>query len=49
MQTYDVIVIGGGPTGATAATDLADAGHSVMLLDRRGRIKPCGGAVPHVL
>ena len=49
MQTYDVIVIGGGPTGATAATDLADAGHSVMLLDRRGRIKPCGGAVPPVL
>ncbi|MBX7497090.1 geranylgeranyl diphosphate reductase [Qipengyuania sp. 6B39] len=43
---YDVIVIGGGPSGATAACDLAGAGHKVLLLDRAGRIKPCGGAVP---
>jgi geranylgeranyl diphosphate/geranylgeranyl-bacteriochlorophyllide a reductase len=43
---YDVIVVGGGPSGATAAHDLALAGHRVMLLDRAGRIKPCGGAVP---
>jgi geranylgeranyl reductase len=43
---FDVIVVGGGPSGATAAHDLACAGHKVMLLDRAGRIKPCGGAVP---
>jgi geranylgeranyl reductase len=43
---YDVVVIGGGPSGATAAADLAKSGHSVALLDRAGRIKPCGGAVP---
>ena len=45
-QTYDAIVIGGGPAGATAAQELAQQGHSVLLLDRAGRIKPCGGAIP---
>ena len=40
---YDVVVVGGGPCGATAAHDLANSGHKVALLDREGRIKPCGG------
>ena len=43
---YDVIVVGGGPSGATAAEELARSGHSVALLDRAGRVKPCGGAIP---
>jgi geranylgeranyl reductase len=43
---FDVIVVGGGPSGATAANDLAQAGYRVALLDKAGRIKPCGGAIP---
>lgn len=45
-ETFDVVVVGGGPAGATAAHELAARGLSVVLLDRAGRIKPCGGAVP---
>ncbi|MGL4237316.1 geranylgeranyl diphosphate reductase [Tabrizicola sp.] len=43
---YDAFVVGGGPSGATAAEDLARAGYRVALLDRDGRVKPCGGAIP---
>jgi geranylgeranyl reductase len=45
-EIFDVVVVGGGPSGATAAHELAQQGHSVLLLDRAGRIKPCGGAIP---
>jgi geranylgeranyl reductase len=45
-EHFDVAVIGGGPAGATTATELARGGYRVWLLDRPGRIKPCGGAIP---
>jgi geranylgeranyl reductase family protein len=46
-KTPDVIVVGGGPAGATAARALGVAGRRVLLLDRARfpRNKPCGGAI----
>lgn len=47
-REWDVIVVGAGPAGATAATDLAQRGYDVLLLDRQKfpRDKTCGDAVP---
>lgn len=45
-EIFDVVIVGGGPSGATAAHDLAKIGRKVLLLDRAGRVKPCGGAIP---
>lgn len=44
---YDALVVGAGPAGSTCAYRLADAGASVLLLDRARfpRDKPCGGGV----
>jgi len=45
----EVIVVGAGPSGATAATILAQQGHDVLLLDRQDfpRDKICGDAIPN--
>jgi len=34
MNSFDVIVVGGGPAGTTASTLLAQQGHHVLLIDR---------------
>ncbi len=43
----DVIVVGAGPAGSTAAREIASRGARVLLVDRAKfpRDKPCGGAV----
>lgn len=48
MADFDVIVVGGGPAGATAARELASAGVRVLILERERlpRYKACGGGVP---
>jgi geranylgeranyl reductase family protein len=47
VSIFDVIVVGGGPAGATAAKILGQAGVSTLLLDKSSfpRDKPCGGGI----
>ena len=43
-EPWDVVVVGAGPAGATAATHVARAGHRVLLIDKHAfpRDKVCG-------
>lgn len=47
MDSFDVIVVGGGPGGATCASFLARDGHRVLLLEKAvfPRDKTCGDAI----
>jgi geranylgeranyl reductase family protein len=52
MDQYDVVIVGAGPAGSSAALAARRAGASVLLLDRAAfpRDKACGdGIAPHVL
>lgn len=52
MSEYDVVIVGAGPAGASAALAARRAGASVLLLDRADfpRDKPCGdGIAPHAV
>ncbi|ONI76263.1 hypothetical protein ALI144C_37010 [Actinosynnema sp. ALI-1.44] len=46
-QLWDVVVVGAGPAGATAARVAAEAGCDVLLLERAAvpRYKTCGGGL----
>ncbi|AOT70483.1 NAD(P)/FAD-dependent oxidoreductase [Geosporobacter ferrireducens] len=48
QESYDVIVVGAGPAGATAARKLAMSGCRVLLIDQADfpRDKHCGGLIP---
>ncbi|GAB6078838.1 geranylgeranyl reductase family protein [Hydrogenobaculum acidophilum] len=47
MERYDVIVIGGGPAGAGASYELADAGAKVLVLEKAKYPRPklCAGCI----
>jgi geranylgeranyl reductase family protein len=47
MKKYDVVVVGSGPSGATAARSCAKYGFSTFMIDKDKfpRNKPCGGAI----
>ncbi|MEJ2863760.1 FAD-dependent oxidoreductase [Actinomycetospora flava] len=44
MEHTEVVVVGGGPTGMTVAGDLARAGRSVVVLERRPQPHPASRA-----
>ncbi|MBI5946794.1 MAG: geranylgeranyl reductase family protein [Chloroflexi bacterium] len=48
MPRFDVIVVGAGPAGSTAARELAGSGARVLVVDRAQfpRYKACGGGIP---
>ena len=48
MIDYDVVIVGAGPAGSTAAKILSEKGINSLLIDKEKfpREKPCGGGLP---
>ncbi len=46
-EIFDVIVVGAGPAGSTAAKECSDYGLETILIEKQSipRVKPCGGGV----
>ena len=46
-EIFDVIVVGAGPAGSTAAKKCSDYGLETILIEKQSipRVKPCGGGV----
>lgn len=52
LDMYDLIIVGGGPSGASAGRVAGKAGISTLLIEKENfpRYKPCGGALsPYAL
>jgi geranylgeranyl reductase family protein len=49
VDEAEVVVVGGGPSGSSAAARLRELGHDVLLIDQTGfpRDKPCGDGLTH--
>jgi geranylgeranyl reductase family protein len=47
MPDFNVIIVGGGPAGSTAARRMAQKGLNVLVIDKENfpRVKPCAGGV----
>ncbi len=47
MESFDVIIVGGGPAGLSCAETLGDSGYSVLLLEKNKEIGPkvCAGGL----
>lgn len=45
MESYDVVIVGAGPSGLKCAETLGKSGLTILIIDKKGKIgpKPCGG------
>jgi flavin-dependent dehydrogenase len=52
VETYDAVIVGGGPAGSTCARQLVSAGWKTLVVDKAQfpRVKLCAGWItPRVL